>query len=545
MRKSAVFLDTTYTAVLAASYVLSILITYLVFKTGGTPNAFAHLMYIPIALVSSIFGKKHGTIHALFSGLLLGPVINYGLHTSSAIALDANNWTVRVIIYAAIALIIGYFSDSSRQRNQYITDLLTHDNITNLKNLEAIKREDKLDQIKRTIVVVSVKNYEETLSFFGYNFGNQIVANFSKKLQKTLEHYKNIEIYRYGGMEFVLKITDGPDKSNVGEILMSVNKLDESILLVHKIPVYIELQMGIASHDGSVTILEALRHALITLRFAAVNEMKSKVYDANLESHYKSVVGVASSFASALTNHDIKSAYQYIYCVAEDKIQGVELLARWMKPNSTSIYPNIFVPILEKTELIHELTNFMTDEAIKFLSLEQNKNFNVSINFSAKDFSDKNIDVLLQKIDASGIDPKRFAIEITERMLVKVDDILHYLTLLNDYGISIAVDDFGTGYSSYQYIADMPIDLIKIDKSIIGKIGSSEVSRSMTRSIVSFCKENRITTLAEGVETKEIAEVCKEIGVDFIQGYYYHKPQLTANGHAECVCKEDREPTAP
>jgi len=539
MGKKLLNLTNRQRLILAVSFAATVFIALLVYITGGTPSVYANLMYVIIALVSASFGKRLGMIQAIFGGLLIGPLVNYMLHENTFYGGISNNWILRLFIFAVIALIIGHFSDSSRKNNHFITNLLTHDNITNLKNLEAIKREDVKDPAQRTIVVVSVKNYEETLSFFGYTFGNQIVTNFADKLKEALSKFENTEIYRYAGMEFVIRIRDSAGGASVDDVINSINELDESILLVRSIPIYIELEIGIAKHDEATPILETVRKALIALRYASVNELKSNIFDSHLEGHYKSVVDVASSFSSALSNRDIQSAYQYIYSAASDQVQGAELLARWLKSDDTSIYPNTFVPIIEKTELIHELTSFMTDEAIFFLQTQEPENFSASINFSAKDFTDKNIHNFLRKIDASGIAPGKFQIEITERILVKVDDILRYLTLLNEHGVTIAVDDFGTGYSSYQYVAEMPIDLIKIDKSIIMKIGSSNVYKSLVKSIVSFCRENQITTLAEGVETLEVANACKKIGVDLLQGYYYHKPQMTRKRHAECVCPEE------
>ncbi|MEI8199763.1 MAG: GGDEF domain-containing phosphodiesterase [Eubacteriales bacterium] len=508
---------------LFGAYSLSILIMFFVYQTGGTSKVYSHLMYAPIAVVSFIYGKKHGILLAVICGLLIGPYMP--LNVSAHLAQEPVNWLTRIVLFAGIALIIGFLSDYDRKHRKRIDNLLTHDIITGLRNVEAIKQEGAADGTTRTIVVLTMDDFEETMSFWGYNFSNEIVRMFARRLNDILDPYSNVEFYRYAGMQFIVKITHVKAGVSSEKIIAEIEKLNRSILHIGSIPIYVELQMGIAGIPGDMSTMDGLRQAFIANSFAKSNELKASQFEPSQESHYKELLKVAGNFSTALSTNSIEAAYQYIYWADTEKIRGVEMLARW-KNEGEYVRPDFFIPIIEKTDLIRDLTKYMISRAVEFLLIHPDSDWVASINFSLKDFSNGSIEYFLQAIKDSGIAPERIRIEVTERCLANLEEMSKQLMLLRDHKINIAIDDFGSGYSSYQYLCELPIYVVKIDKSIIFRIAENAASRSLAKSIVTFCRENNIKTLAEGVETRKIADVCKNIGIDFLQGYYFHKPQI-------------------
>jgi GGDEF domain-containing protein len=154
------------------------------------------------------------------------------------------DWVIRMAIYIIIGFIIGFFSDYNKKNSEYISNLLTRDTITNLKNFEAIKRKDFNKDIPKTIIALSVKEYEETLRFFGYDFTNNAISQFSKRLVSILKKYDNTEVFRYDGMEFVIVISNtkaSKAKSDVDEIINTLNTINKSTIKVDDIPIYIIL----------------------------------------------------------------------------------------------------------------------------------------------------------------------------------------------------------------------------------------------------------------------------------------------------------------
>lgn len=511
--------------ILLSAYLISIIVMIFVYMTGGTTKVYAHLMYIPIAAVSSIYGKKNGIIHAFISGLLLGPFMP--LNVSKNIFQEPLNWILRLIIFLTVAFIIGFFSDYNRKHREQITSLLTHDANTGLKNIEAIMHGNNSNSCAETIVLFTVNGFGETMNFFGYAFSNQITNKIAEQLEKILNKYSNVQLYHYSGMQFVLEIRDDSSEVNSDEIISAMEELNKSNLVVNGIPIYLEIQMGIAkTADKNISTFNGVRRALIAYSYARTNNLKSSIFEPSLEEHYRNILNIASGFSEALACHNIKAAYQEILSAETDEPCCIELLARWTKKDGSAIRPDVFIPVIERTELIHELTKYMISRAIDFLKLHSSDNWIVSINFSLKDFSTDNLNYLFQTIEASKVDPERIQIEVVERTIANVRDLFKYLIMLKNHKIKIALDDFGTGYSSYHYLSEIPIDTIKIDKSIICSIDINGTTKSLVKSIVDFCVENEIKTVAEGIETKEISDTCKEIGIDYLQGYYYHKPEI-------------------
>lgn len=511
---------------LILSYILSVIIAAVVFYSGGTTKVYANLMYIPITIASSTNGKTQGVIHAVFSALLVGPYMP--LNSFLNIPQEPVNWILRMLIYITISFIIGLFHDYNLKHQEQITEILTHDPITQLKNIQALKKIEKADTNK-SIVAFSVKSYNEMVSVFGYDFIGKIILEFSEILKATLKQYQNIELFKHEGMNFILIFTHYRHTDSfedlIEKLLKTFDNLNSNSIIVEGIPIYIELSFGMSQVKKGESLLEGIRHSLIALEYANFKNKRYSVYSNFLDNHYNKILKIASSFRDALINNDIKIASQNIYCTESGEIHGVELLARWILKDGSRIYTDEFIPVIEKTELIKELTKHMIDNAIDGIIKGKFKN-TVSVNFSVMDFNSDIVDYVISKVQKNNIEKGQLQIEVTERHFIDREMAAPYLVKLNKNGINIAIDDFGTGYSSYQYISELPISVVKIDKSLIEKISESEISKNAVKCIVDFCKIHNFSTVAEGVETKEVADMCKDIGIDYLQGYYFHKPTI-------------------
>lgn len=189
---------------LVVAYGLSIYIAIMVYFTGGTAMVYANLMYVPIAYIASTRGKKIAMIHALFSGLLVGPLMP--LNISLGISQETKNWVIRIIIYQIIAFIIGFFYDYGEKNKKYITNILTHDSITGLKNMEALQDEQMTRLDNRAIISLYIKGYEQTNRLFGYQFSKEFIIKVSQLLEEGISKHHNMDLIRYDGMEFVIII---------------------------------------------------------------------------------------------------------------------------------------------------------------------------------------------------------------------------------------------------------------------------------------------------------------------------------------------------
>ena len=480
---------------------------------------YTHFMYIPIVIASSILGKKRGLLIALTGGLLIGPFLPQDV--ARQIPQQTINWFLRMCIFVIVAMIIGYLSDYHRKNRKRITEMLTHDEKTGLKNIEAVKNEDLMDGKAKTIVLFSIKGIQDTMSLFGYFFESKIICELASILKNKFAKCPNVELYQYLGTQFVLKIGE-----ETKQVIQEIQDIDKSILTIDNIPIYLEVRMGIAKLSGDVTTFEGIRQAQVAYSYAQMNKLKAYSYDPSIDEYFKDIQNVAGAFSDAISNQKIGVAFQNIVSSSDEQRNSVELLVRWQKDDGTFISPNTFIPIIENTELIQDLTKYIITCAIQFIQDNNKEDLIVSINFSKMDFENESIDYLIKSIVEEGVNPSCIQVEVIERNLIDIKHLDAHINKLREHGIKIALDDFGTEYSSYQFLSELMLDTVKLDKSLIYNIHMNQRSGRLVRSIVNFCTECGIQTVAEGVETEEIANVCKEIGIDHLQGFYYHRPEL-------------------
>lgn len=515
--------------IFALLIILEIGITLFVYGSGGTAQVYTHFMYIPIVISSSILGKKRGLMIAVIGGFLIGPFLPQNV--AENIPQQTINWFIRMCIFAIVALIIGYFSEFNRKNRKRITEMLTHDEKTGLKNIEAIKSEGTMDGVSKTIVLFSIKGIQDTMSLFGYFFESKIICELASLLKSKFACYSNVELYQYLGTQFVIKITENEkgidlNHNETEKIIREIKNIDKSVLDIDNIPIYLEVRMGIAELSGEVTTYEGIRQAQVAYSYAQSKKLRAYRYDPLIDEYFMDIQNVAGEFSEAISNHKIGVAYQNIVNSLDEQRSSVELLIRWKKEDGTFISPNTFIPIIENTELIQDLTKYVITCAIRFVQENNMDDLTVSINFAKMDFENDSIDFLIASIEKAGVNPSRIQVEVVERDLADIKNLETQINKLRMHSIRIALDDFGTDYSSYQFLSELMLDTVKLDKSLIYNIHHNQRSERLIRSIVDFCKDCGIKTVAEGIETEEIASVCKEIGIDYLQGYYYHKPEL-------------------
>lgn len=235
-------------------------------------------------------------------------------------------------------------------------------------------------------------------------------------------------------------------------------------------------------------------------------------------------ITMLAMLTEAINDNQFSVYYQPKYSFKNSAVSGVEALIRWYHPNYGFIPPDRFIPVAEKSELIHFITSWVISTVFCFAAEIDNITF--SINLSGKDFDNPQ---LLQHIDKMAfiyeVDTSRIIFEITETVMISNPDLaLKTLTTLKQKGYGIHIEDFGIGYSSLNYLREFPFDAIKLDRSFIIGITSNERDLSIVKSIVSLAKAFSLSVVAEGVESKEQFDLIDSMGCEEFQGYLYSKP---------------------
>jgi len=220
---------------------------------------------------------------------------------------------------------------------------------------------------------------------------------------------------------------------------------------------------------------------------------------------------------------------QPIHSISNDSFKSGEALMR-MQVDGKMIFPDVFIPAAEKNNCIHSLTLIMINAVCKKIKELEKDDYDfegLTVNCSTPELADPYFHKeIIDIVEKNGINPRHLRLEITESLSVKnYTNIYNNMIELNNYGIMFYLDDFGTGYSNLERIANYPFQTIKFDKSILYSALEGETADALIRSQVKFFKNNGFTTVVEGVEDEAQYSYCKDVGFDYIQGYYFAKPQ--------------------
>lgn len=238
---------------------------------------------------------------------------------------------------------------------------------------------------------------------------------------------------------------------------------------------------------------------------------------------------LGSRFVKACESGDILVFFQPMYDAISSKIAGAEALARWRCDNGEIASPAEFVPLLEETGLVTELDWYVLNKVCEFLKTKLSgdaKHVPVSVNFSRLHTNEEGfVEKLCKVVDGYGIDHKMIEIEITESALAaQGDKVIGFVKGIRGAGFRASIDDFGSGLSSLNFVKDVPASVLKIDKSLLSGNCENEKERIVLESIFDFAHRLKLTTVAEGVETKEQLGFLRTCGCELIQGFLFAKP---------------------
>lgn len=248
---------------------------------------------------------------------------------------------------------------------------------------------------------------------------------------------------------------------------------------------------------------------------------------------------------SAVKDNSLSMVYQPIYDIKARRFCSAEALMRMYTEKTGAVSPGEFISIAEDNGAILKLTRFAVESVCGFLNRTDPNRLGldwVNINLSAVDCDQGDLSArLLEIIHSNGVAPGMISAEVTESAFTSMpDSVLSNLTDLSQAGVTIMLDDYGTGYSNLNRVCSMPLDVVKLDKSLVDNVCTSEPARIVMENTISMMKRLNKKVLVEGVETKEQADYLIGQGVDYIQGYYYARPMDEA--HLEELFRSQLEP---
>ena len=426
-----------------------------------------------------------------------------------------------------------------------MTELANKDSLTGVKNKNALAlhvqelqlKVDDEENFAFAICVFDCDNLKTINDRYGHEKGDRYLVDSSNFIRNI---FKNSEIYRAGGDEFIAILTDS-DFENKNELVdQFYRELGEIKLTKENEWEQIRITMGIATfnrkldHLVSDTFRRADKSMYSNKRIGKIaNGSYQSTYFMESDDAYWKEQYIIDSFKNAIDKKLIKVYYQPIMRINSGKLVLLEALARWIDPVRGLISPGEFVGILSRHHTLHLLDLYMVESVCEEFTLRAAEGLPlvpVSVNVSAQDFDFVDIPQKLKEItDRHGIKPKNIIVEITEQDIAEgTDHFKDALEKLRQLGFKVWIDDFGSGYSSLNVLSRYKVDRIKFDMDLITHLDDNNgANRKILSAMIEVCGDLGIKTLAEGVENEEQFDFLKEVGCDLAQGFYFYKPEPT------------------
>jgi diguanylate cyclase (GGDEF)-like protein len=382
-----------------------------------------------------------------------------------------------------------------------------HDGLTGLLNRGPII--DRIDQLlgrhgrfgtEAAVMFIDLDNFKTINDNFGHDVGDDLLRAAAERFGHVLG--KSDVLGRLGGDEFIVVTEDAPDVIS-GRLL---DAMRQPFVLGDpgSAPITITSSIGVAvGTQGSAT--EMLRNADIAM-YRAKSEGRDRCvfFEPEMFATVATWFKLDAELKHAVEHEEFVLAYQPVFDLATMSISGVEALLRWRHPTRGMIAPDDFIAHLEETDLITRVGRWVLDEATARGGEwhRRGQRLEISVNLSARQLDDDAIvDDIRHALERSGLDPHALCVEVTETAIMRdVESATRRLQAIRSLGARIAIDDFGTGYSSLAHLQKLPADVLKIDRSFIGRLSLERSAEMLVHAQIQLAKALQIETLAEGVE---------------------------------------------
>ena len=433
--------------------------------------------------------------------------------------------------------------DSSiRQANmkkpESVEPIMTKDFLTGLDRYEVFleKLEKRIEQIgdaRISIVYTDIKHFKYINDTYGYQVGDALLRDFVEEILNGSVNL--ICCSRVYSDNFITANVLREDLTNeqFKETIHRVNREWAAKFREKYLNSRLQFCTGISIIDKNSRSLDAetaVSNANLARKVAKEMEDDSCIlFDHSMMEGIKREVEITSRVPKAIANHEFKVYYQPKIETETLRLIGAEALVRWQRPDGSFIYPDQFIPLLERSGQIVDVDYYVYREAFKFIAdrIAEGKNVvPISLNVSRIHLSRMTMLAYVQELfEEYKIPSGLIEFELTESIyLDNTEKALELVKGLHNLGTKVSMDDFGSGYSSLNLLSRLPIDIIKLDKVFLKEDNMQESDKIIISCVVDMAKKLSITSLCEGVETPEQSDYLKQIGCQIQQGYYFSRP---------------------
>jgi diguanylate cyclase (GGDEF)-like protein len=494
---------------------------------GGLLHPSQRVRFDPVPARSTRPGTAHATLLLVCAlvvpCVLLIRLLAGGAGRDAGLAVVATLLPLVIVVY----LLHKVFAHAAAEYRAQ------HDPLTGICNRtlfeERLKTSLVLAQRSGTsvgVMYLDVDRFKSINDSLGHAVGNQVLQAVVKRLQSCLRTHDTVA--RMGGDEFTLLLPDVRDKEQcAGFAERAVQAFADPIAIGGR-QLSVQTSVGVALYPEDGEDAESLLKNADTAMYQAKASGRNtfEVYDATMSAQARLRFALEASLRAAVETGRLTVHYQPKYITATGEIGGVEALARWHHARLGFIPPWAFIPLAEESTLVETLGEWVLETACRQAQRWREDGLlqvPVAVNMSARQFARQPVVAMVSAVlDRTGLDPSLLEIEVTESMLVEHRvDVTQTLRDLRAMGVRCSIDDFGTGYSALTYLADFPVDAIKIDRSFVMRIDSDLGAASIVAAVIAMAHSLGLEVVAEGVETESQLLFLEEHECDQVQGFRF------------------------
>ena len=410
----------------------------------------------------------------------------------------------------------------------------THDNLTGLPNRQFfIKRLKEVMETVRSkneelaLIVVDVDNFSEINQAFGHTAGDRVLREVAERIRSVVRG--DDLVGRVGGDEFGILVRAEDGRTTAERLISRLRDVMSEPIRVDSREVFITLSCGVSLFpEDTIDPETLLANAMASVRRARdLGGNRAVYFSEGVERVTEERVRLRTDLRRAVDRGELKLYYQPKVNLRTGKVEGCEALLRWVKDGHV-IPPSKFLHLLEESELIHKVGEWVVGEVCRQLEEWKGKGIDVRVALNVSplqlrspSFADRFVSAVLRC--GGGFD--HLEVEITESAVMEdVAVSVEFLNTLASYGVRIYIDDFGTGYSSLFYLKKLPVYALKIDREFIKDLPQDRDDLEIVKAVILLARTFGLKTVAEGTETEEQVRILKDLGCDYAQGFYFSPP---------------------
>lgn len=415
--------------------------------------------------------------------------------------------------------------------------LATIDSLTGLLNREGMRRrmQRALDaprggHVTLGVLMIDIDRFRLINDSLGQETGDQLLRGVADRIRAVTRDGDSVA--RLSGDHFVVQVEGVSGSQALCAMARNLLRAFETPYSLAGRNVLATLSIGIAVAEDEKSSVDSLLHtAAVALRAAQLEGgNRFRTYAPSMDEDAQRRLDIEQRLRAALSGEQFRLVYQPIVDARSRKVVAVEALLRWDDPERGLISPGDFIPVLDQTDLIVPVGDWVLRQACKQVAKWRHghrQRLMVSVNLSPRQFAEADfLDKLSAVLRETGLPPNRLQLEVTEGLLLDpTPEVLQKVDALTTLGVRLAVDDFGMGYSSLLYLKRFRLHTLKIDRMFVRDIASQQQDLAIVRAIIDLGHGLGMSVTAEGVETEEQAHELRRLGCDTLQGYLFARPQ--------------------